>query len=142
MIAEGSAQVVSASSQNQDNLNPAEAAFDSDANSIWFSQNNAVTNVWVKTSLADGLAQKLYGVRINPVNDSSNGQHGPKDFDIRVSTTTTDDSAFTTVYSGTLANTLNGGTQEFLLPNFVDARYVQFFLEEWVQQRAYRRAHA
>ncbi len=127
VIAEGSAQVISASSQRLDNLNPAEAAFDSDVNSIWFSQSNAATNVWVKTSLADGLTQKLYGVRINPVNDSSNGQQGPKDFDIRVSTTTTDDSAFTTVYSGTLANTLNGSTQEFLFPNFVNAKYVQFF---------------
>ncbi len=127
VIAEGTAQPVSASSQNQDNLNPAEAAFDNDVNSIWFSQNNAVTNVWVKTSLADGLTQKLYGVRINPVNDSSNGQHAPRDFEIRVSTTTADDGAFTTVYSGTLASVLNGGTQEFLFPDFVDAKYLQFF---------------
>ncbi|MGH9871912.1 MAG: PKD domain-containing protein, partial [Pyrinomonadaceae bacterium] len=127
VISEGAAQVVGASGQNENNLNPAEAAFDSDVNSIWSSQSNAISNVWVKTSLADGLTQKLYGARINPLNDSTNGQRGPKDFDIRVSTTTTNDSAFTTVYSGTLAGTLNGSTQEFLFPNFVEARYVQFF---------------
>lgn len=127
VIAEGVAQVISASGQDQNVLHPAEAAFDSDAQSTWFSQSNSTTNVWVKTALADGALQKVYGVRINPVNDFSNGQRGPKDFDIRISTTTSDDSAFTTVYSGTLAGTFNGGPQEFLFPGFVDARYVQYF---------------
>lgn len=122
VIAEGVGQVLSASGQNQNVLNPAEAAFDSDIQSIWFSPGNAITNVWVKTALADGATQKVYGVRINPVNDFTNGQRGPKDFDIRVSATTADDSAFTTVYSGTLANTFNGGTQEFLFSVWQDAR--------------------
>jgi RHS repeat-associated protein len=127
VIAEGVAQVISASGQDENVLRPAEAAFDSDVQSIWFSQSNSTTNVWVKTALADGAIQKIYGVRINPVNDFGNGQRGPKDFDIRVSVTTSDDSAFTTFYSGTLAGTFNGGDQEFLFPGFVDARYVQFF---------------
>jgi RHS repeat-associated protein len=127
VLAEGVAQVISASGQDQNVLHPAEAAFDGDVQTTWFSQNNATTNVWVKTALADGASQKVYGVRITPVNDFSNGQRGPKDFDIRISTTTSDDSAFTTVYSGTLAGTFNGGAQEFLFPSFVEARYVQFF---------------
>jgi hypothetical protein len=87
VIAAGVAQVVSASSQDQNVLRPAEAAFDSDIQSTWFSQSNATTNVWVKTALADGAIHKVYGVRINPVNNFSVGQRGPKDFDIRVSTT-------------------------------------------------------
>ncbi|MDQ5844407.1 MAG: PKD domain-containing protein, partial [Acidobacteriota bacterium] len=127
VIAQNAAQVVSASSQSQTGLSPAEAAFDSDTLSGWFSQSNTVTNVWVKTALADGATQKVYGVRVLPANDFTLGQRGPKDFDIRVSTTTTDDAAFTTVFSGTLSGTINGGIQEFLFPNLVDAKYVQFF---------------
>jgi RHS repeat-associated protein len=65
-------------------------------------------------------------VRITPFT-TFNGSRGPKDFEIRVSTTTTDEGAFTTVYSGTAASSTEGATQEFLFPNFVDARYVQFF---------------
>jgi RHS repeat-associated protein len=62
------------------------------------------------------------------VNDFSFGERGPKDFDIRVSTTTTDDSAFTTVYSGTLSGVLGGPqAQEFLFPTPVDAKYVEFY---------------
>ncbi|HEU4389272.1 MAG TPA: PKD domain-containing protein, partial [Blastocatellia bacterium] len=41
------------------------------------------------------------------------------------STTTSDDAAFSTVFSGTAAN--NSSLQEFLFPALVDAKYVQFF---------------
>ncbi|MEK6280646.1 MAG: PKD domain-containing protein [Acidobacteriota bacterium] len=127
VIAAGVAQVVASSGESGNQLNPAAAAFDSDEASIWYSPNAATTNVWVKTSLSNDKNHSIYGVRIYPVNDFTNGQRGPKDFEIRVSNTTADDNAFSIVYSGTLAGTFNGGPQEFLFPALVEARYVQFF---------------
>ena len=127
VLAEGLARPVAVSGEINGNFNPAEAAFDSDDSTIWFSPSGATTNVWVKTSLANEETRKIYGVRILPVSDFSLGQRGPKDFDIRVSTTTTDDAAFTTVYSGTVAGTVPAVSQEFLFPTLIDAKYVQFF---------------
>ncbi|HEY0764376.1 MAG TPA: PKD domain-containing protein [Pyrinomonadaceae bacterium] len=122
VVTSSGARVVGVSGELQSGANPAEAAFDADANSTWTSPSGVVTNVWVKTALTDEALQKLYGVRILPATNSE----GPKDFDIRVSTTTTNDSAFTTVFSGT-ATTASSSPQEFLFPNPVDAKYVQFF---------------
>ncbi|HET9713325.1 MAG TPA: discoidin domain-containing protein, partial [Pyrinomonadaceae bacterium] len=120
------ARVVGVSGEFSNSPSPGDAAFDGDLSSTWVSPNNVVTNVWVKTALTDDEVQKLYGVRISPSGNISL-QQGPKDFDIRVSTTTTDDSAFTTVFSGTVATTTNGAFQEFIFPSAVDAKYVQFF---------------
>ncbi|HKR11221.1 MAG TPA: PKD domain-containing protein [Pyrinomonadaceae bacterium] len=126
VIIESGARVVGVSSENQSNPLPAEAAFDGDLDSAWVSQQNVVTNVWIKTALAGEVVQKLYGVRILSSGGISSPQ-GPKDFDIRVSTTTTDDSAFTTVFSGTLVGFNGSNFQEFIFPQAVDAKYVQFF---------------
>jgi RHS repeat-associated protein len=119
VIAEGTARVIAASSQSNSQASPPEEAFDGVADNQWLSQDGTVTNVWVKVSLEDETIHKVRGVRINPVS----GQ-GPRDFDIRVSTTTTDDSAFTTVYSGTATNAT---TQDFIFPSPVDAKYVEFY---------------
>lgn len=129
VIAEGTARVVGSSGQDTSQTNPPEQAFDDAYTTLWFSPSGAVSDVWVKTSLEDETIHKVRGVRINPVNDFSFGLHGPKDFDIRVSTTTTDDSAFATVYSGTLSSTIiNTATyQEFIFPTPVDAKYVEFY---------------
>ncbi|HSS19125.1 MAG TPA: PKD domain-containing protein [Pyrinomonadaceae bacterium] len=127
VVAEDGAQVVGRSGEYEHAPLSAEQAFDGDINTQWLSPNNVATNVWVKVSLADDKTRQVYGFRINPVNNFNVGQRGPKDIDIRVSTTTTDDAAFTTVYSGTLAGTPNGPVQEILLSNPVDAKYVQFF---------------
>src|SRR4030095_10801140 len=80
---------------------------------------------WVKTALFGEAPHRIYGARILPLSDISH-QQGPKDFEIRISTTTTDDSAFTTVYSGTMAPIFNSPPQEFLFGNLIEARYVQF----------------
>src|SRR6185295_11665165 len=110
---------------------PGEASFDGDPNSIWYS--STATNAWIKTSLTDEAVQKLYGVRILP-QGSISFQEGPKDFEIRVSTTTTDDSAFTTVFTGTVGTAVsNSSPQEFLFPSVVDAKYVQFFWKNGYQ---------
>ena len=107
VVAVGGARVVGVSSEQTNGPGAGEAAFDGDMNSTWISAQNVVTNVWIKTALTDEAVQKVYGVRITPL-VNSNTSFGPKDFDIRVSTTTTDDSAFTTVFSGTSANFVFG----------------------------------
>ncbi|PYS41722.1 MAG: hypothetical protein DMF71_10775, partial [Acidobacteria bacterium] len=126
VITDSGARVIAYSSENQNSPLPPEAAFDGDTNTQWGSQQGVVTNVWVKVALADDKIQKVYGFRIYPSNTVSFLQ-GPKDIEIRVSTTTTDDSAFTTVYTGTLPGAFSNGPQEIFLPNMIDARYVQFF---------------
>jgi len=126
VITDNGARVIAASGENTNSLLPPEAAFDGDISSAWFSQQGAATNVWVKAALAGDRMQKVYGFRIYPSNTVSFLQ-GPKDIEIRVSTTTTDDSAFTTVYTGTLPAALNSNPQEIFLNSLIDARYVQFF---------------
>src|SRR6185503_2346640 len=105
VIAAGAARVVGVSSESGIYPNSAQAAFDGVTNTNWIA-TGTLTNVWVKTALANDATQKIQGVRILPLTDISN-QQGPKDFDIRISTTTIDDTAFTTVYSGTLAPIFN-----------------------------------
>jgi RHS repeat-associated protein len=124
VIAAGTARVVAASNESLNHPNSAQAAFDGNASTNWIA-TGALNNVWVKTSLANDAPQRIYGVRILPLSDTFS-QSGPKDFEVRVSNSTTADSAFTTVYSGTLAPIFNSPAQEFQFSSFVDARYVQF----------------
>ncbi|MEA2203723.1 MAG: hypothetical protein QOE77_499 [Blastocatellia bacterium] len=124
VIAAGTARVVAASNESPNHPNSAQAAFDGNAATNWIG-TGALNNVWVKTSLANDAPQRIYGVRILPLSDTFS-QSGPKDFEIRISNSSTADSAFTTVYSGTLAPIFNSPAQEFQFSSFVDARYVQF----------------
>ncbi len=123
VILESGARVVSSSGEYGNAPSPPEAAFDGDSNTVWNSPANVATNVSIKTALRDDKTHKVHGFRISGVNNG--GLRGPKDIEIRISTTTSDDSALTTVYTGTLAATF--GPQEILLSNPVDAKYVQFF---------------
>ncbi len=127
VIPEAGARVVARSGEYEYAPLPVEQAFDGDSSTQWLSPNGVATNVWAKVSLADDRIHSVYGFRITPVNDFSNGLRGPKDIEIRVSATTADDSAFTTVYSGTLSGNFNTGPLEIPLSNPVDAKYVQFF---------------
>lgn len=123
VIVDTGARVISSSGELGSTPSPPEAAFDGDSTTIWNSPASVATNVSIKTALTDDKTQRVYGFRISGVNNV--GLRGPKDIEIRVSTTTTDDAAFNTVYTGTLAATV--GPQEILLSNTVDAKYVQFF---------------
>src|SRR5438128_4362426 len=76
--------------------------------------------------MTDDKALNVYVFRIYPSNTISDLQ-GPKDIEIRVSTTTSDDSAFNTVYTGTLPGAFNSNPQEVVLNSLTDAKYVQFF---------------
>ncbi|HEX7152041.1 MAG TPA: PKD domain-containing protein [Thermoanaerobaculia bacterium] len=91
-------------------------AFDTAGNTLWTTPSS--TNQWVKVALPGGRTRKIYAVRIEPANSGS----APKDFEVRVSTTTAEDGAFTTVYSGTAAQV---GRPYYFTP--VDAKYVQLY---------------
>jgi PKD repeat protein len=113
------ASVVAFSSQDSNNYK-AEHIIDESINTVWFSAFGQVTNQWVKIKLGGGKTYTINKVRLH----GSGHADEIKDFQIRVSTTTADDSAFTTVFSGTRANT--SGNQEFSFPP-VAAKYVQLF---------------
>ncbi|HLG15061.1 MAG TPA: PKD domain-containing protein, partial [Blastocatellia bacterium] len=102
----------------------ADRAIDNDTGTNWSTQQSqGPVNQFFKVLLSGGRSHSVYGVRIQPTAFSN--PSAPKDFDIRVSMTTADDAAFTTILSGTLQNT--NTLQEFLFPAPVDAKYVQFF---------------
>ncbi|HKO42296.1 MAG TPA: PKD domain-containing protein [Pyrinomonadaceae bacterium] len=126
VVRDSGAGVVEVSAEYEHAPRPAEAAFDGDSNSVWLAPVTAGSHISVKTALADDLLHKVYGFRVLPVNDFGSGQLGPKDFEIRVSTTTSDNSSFHTVHSGTLAGTFGGGFQDVILPDLIDAKHVQF----------------
>ena len=91
------------------------AAIDRTVNS-WYSASPA--NEWLKVELANGLVHRVGSVQIH-------GTASPtslRDFEIAVSTTTSDDAAFTTVFTGSVA--AGGGYQNFSFPE-VDARYIR-----------------
>ena len=118
VLAPGLGGVVSMSSQASAQYRP-ELALDNNPSSEWRTSSGAVSEQSLLVCLADNAIHPLYGVRIDPVNNS-----GPRTFSVRVSTTTTDAAAFTTVYTGTV--TSNDAVQEFRFSQLVDARLVQF----------------
>src|SRR5687768_6702850 len=126
VVRDHGARVVDVSVEYEHAPRPAEAAFDGAANSLWLAPITAGNLISIKTTLADDLIHKVYGFRILPVNDFGSGQLGPKDFEIRISATTSDDSSFETVYSGTLAGTFGGDFQDLILNTPIEAKYVQF----------------
>ncbi|HET7437334.1 MAG TPA: PKD domain-containing protein [Thermoanaerobaculia bacterium] len=108
--------VVAVSSSRADG--PAANAVDGIVSTMWLTETGAVTDQWIKLAMPDGAIRQLFGVGID-----ANGFSGPREFEIRVSTTTADDAAFTTVYSGVSAF----GARDFLFAGDVPAKYVEFF---------------
>src|SRR5436853_2986968 len=123
VIAEGAGRVVEFSSSN----GIPDQAFDGDASTLWTSLSQA-TNQFLKVLLAGGQVHKLYGVRIGTTQDLFGGTTFARDFDIRVSTTTADESAFRTVLSGTAQNAT--ALLEFPFSAPVEARYVEFLFKQ------------
>ncbi|MEQ1922235.1 MAG: discoidin domain-containing protein [Pyrinomonadaceae bacterium] len=103
-----------------------EEAFDNNPQSGWYCAPGALTNQWVKVRLDGTGSQRIYGVRIGGSN-SSFGNFGPRDYQIRISNTTADDAAFTTIDTGTLST--SPAMQEIRFAQPADAKYVQFY---WV----------
>ena len=98
-----------------------ENILDENANTYWSTPSGAVENEWVKVELGGAKSYTIHSVRLK----SSYTNYGVDDFEIRVSTTTDEDSAFTTVYAGTAAE--NTDLQEFSFDP-VEAKYVQLFI--------------
>ncbi len=83
---------------------------------------------WVKLLLPGGRVSQIDRVMVAPFSDSPT--QAARDFAIAVSTTSADDAAFTTVYTGTTAQ--NRQLQEFSLPAPVLAKYVRYtVLANW-----------
>lgn len=113
--------VIAASSQASAQYR-AELAIDGSTSTEWRTATGAIANQSLTLRLADTSEQPLYGVRIDPLLNV-----GPRNFSVRVSTTTAETTAFTTVYTGTV--TSNDAAQEFLFPQLTPARYLQFVWE-------------
>jgi hypothetical protein len=101
---------------------PPENAIDENAGTAWLSANGQTTNQSIKVRLGGGLTYTIDRVRLQ--SDASN--FAARDFEIRVSTTLTEDAAFTTIFSGTMTKTAD--LQEFVFVAPVRARYVQLFV--------------
>ncbi len=99
-----------------------EHLLDDDAltNSSWSTASGQNTNQWVKIQLGGGLLYTIDRVRLR-----SAGSSEVRDFEVRVSNTTADDAAFTTVLTGTAE--FNKDLQEFSFAP-VEARFVEFFV--------------
>lgn len=97
---------------------------DNNPQTYFYFNPGQTTNQWVKFKVGGNPTQKVYGVRVGG-EYSYWGNFAPKDYQIRVSTTTADDSAFTVVKSGTFAPT--GALQEVLFDQPVEAKYVQVY---------------
>jgi RHS repeat-associated protein len=77
------------------------------------------SNEWLTVALPGSATRSVYGVTVEP------SSFAPKDFDILVSNTTSDDAAFTKVYSGTYSSSQK--THRF--GRAFDARYVRFYFK-------------
>jgi hypothetical protein len=90
------------------------------------SGKGQVTNQWVKLQLKGGNAYQIGGVVIEPsATNGADPSDAVRNFEIRVSTTGTADSDFTTVFTGAALE--QHGLQTFTFPQPVDARYVELY---------------
>jgi PKD repeat protein len=119
-LLEGGASVHSYSSQFSTSTSAQTLIDYSPSNLYWSTGSGRIANQWVKIELADGKTHLIDRIQLMP----APGAAKVRDFEIAVSTTTADDSAFTKVLSATAAdsNTL----QEFVLPEPVLAKYVMY----------------
>ena len=116
-LLEGERAVAVAASSHQTSYEPAKLLDDS-GTTYWRSASGQRTDQWVDVELGGGRTYRIDRVRIQP----RSGTESLRDFEIRVSTTTTDPAAYTTVATGTTLST--GALQTFSFPA-TDARYVQ-----------------
>ncbi|MEM7133310.1 MAG: Ig-like domain-containing protein [Chloroflexota bacterium] len=87
----------------------------------WATASGQNTNQWVKIGLLGGQTYRIDRVQLR----GHNLVNAPRDFEIRVSTTGTDDADFATVFSGTLPS--DDLLHWFTFPP-VEAKFVQIFI--------------
>jgi hypothetical protein len=112
------------SSESSDSQFPARALIDGSISDSWSTAQGQVTNQWVKIGFSQNTPHNIGAVVIDP--GATNGHPASndlKDFQIRVSTTGTDDADFTTVFSGTAQQ--KHVLQRFQFPKTVPARYIE-----------------
>lgn len=123
-LLEAGTTVISFSSQNDANHSPqAMLNFDADEFFPWATRTGETANAFVKFELAGGKTYLIDRIRIMPRPVVSVSER-VKDFEIAVSTTTTEDAAFTIVLRATASD--DGSLQEFALPRPALARYVLY----------------
>lgn len=93
----------------------------------WESASGQVTDQWVKVGFFGGNSYTISGVIIDPAATSGDPSAADlKDFEIRVSSTGTDDASFATVYTGTCRR--EDTLQHFVFPVPVHAKYVELYM--------------
>jgi len=97
----------------------ADRMLDDDPNSGWLGDFFATAEEFVKVELGGGNLYTIDRIRLQ----STSASAGPRNFSIRVSTTTADDSEFVEVFNGTTA--ADTTLQEFSLGGSVPARFVE-----------------
>ncbi|HEX6386016.1 MAG TPA: discoidin domain-containing protein, partial [Anaerolineae bacterium] len=115
--------VLGFSSQSSASTRPENAIDFDDSNTAWRTASGQVTDQWLTIRLIEGAPYLIDRIRLK----GASGTSSPKDFEIRVSNTTLDDTSFTTVLNGTLPS--DGQFHWFTLPP-VEARYVQLFISD------------
>jgi PKD repeat protein len=121
-LLEGGASVHSFSSQNDQSHTPQSMLNFRSDDLPWATQLFHFYDQWVKIQLAGGKTYVIDRVQVQPRPDFVDQR--VRDFEVAVSTTTAEDSAFTTVLRATAAD--NGRLQEFKLDKPVLAKYVRY----------------
>jgi hypothetical protein len=119
-----SGRVSDYSTQSTDSRFAAKHLIDGSTNDGWSSAAGQVANQWVKIGFGKNTPYSIGAVVIDP--GATNGHptsNDLKDFQIRASTTGTDDADFTTVFSGTAKQ--SHALQRFVFPKPVSARYIE-----------------
>lgn len=117
VISDNAGSVIDSSSQASQSYRP-EYAFDSNISTAWRTQANSTMNQSIKLALPGNQPTKIYAVTLEP-----DSPYSPKDFEVKVSTTTGEENAFTTVYTGTAAQ--SNESQTFVFNDLTDAKYVK-----------------
>ena len=114
------ATIIDYSSQRVASESP-ERMIEANTSSYWRTAVGQVTDQWAIVELGGTGVYTVDQVRFR----SSSAAEAPRDFAIRVSTTTPEEAAFTTVFTGTAASTTAWQAFSFAP---VEARYVQLFI--------------
>jgi uncharacterized membrane protein YsdA (DUF1294 family) len=112
------------SSQSTDSRFAVKHLIDGSTDDGWSTAFGQVANQWVKIGFGQNTPHSIGAVAIDPgATHGHSSANDLKDFQIRVSTTGTDDADFTTAFSGT-AKQIHA-LQRFEFPKPVSARYVE-----------------